>query len=439
MARRLSELAEQHKLLPDTQMGNRKNRSTKAALELLIEQIHTIWSSKKHVASVLSLDISSAFDTVNHLRLLDNLRKKRVPLWLIQTVRSFLTDRTTTLIVDGKETAPHQLQAGVPQGSPLSPILFLFYNGPLLDALNLPDLRLSATGYADDINLLTYGESTIANCIALESAHERCLEWAETHGMRFAPDKYHLTHFTRQNRFDLTAPVQIGDQTIRPSPTIRILGLQLDSRLRWGPQIEAIDQKMATQMYALSRIAASTWGATMEAARHVYLAVVRPAISYGAALWHSPKEKPLRGAAGKLAKHQNNGIRQVLGAFKATPVRQLETEAYVPPLDLWLNGRIACFQAHLERTGMARQIQDACTTIQIHLRTRGQRQRRNPETPALVQKKWTEKWIGQPIEHRDEREKPRVLADWTERWKKDQRKQERVVQPGTDLGGNCVV
>ena len=42
MARRLGELAEQHQLLLDTQMGNRKNRSTETALELLIEQIHTI-------------------------------------------------------------------------------------------------------------------------------------------------------------------------------------------------------------------------------------------------------------------------------------------------------------------------------------------------------------------------------------------------------------
>jgi hypothetical protein len=125
----------------------------------------------------------------------------------------------------------------------------------------------------------------------------------------------------------------------------------------------------------------------MEAARHVYLAVVRPAFSYGAALWHSPKEKPLRGAAGKLAKHQNSGLRQVLGAFKATPVRQLETEAYVPLLDLWLNGKIARFQARLERTGLARQIQDACTAIRIHLRTRGQRQRQILDTPAILRKK----------------------------------------------------
>src|SRR5439155_3050729 len=128
-----------------------------------------------------------------------------------------------------------------------------------------------------------------------------------------------------------------------------------------------------------------------------------------------------------LAKHQNSGLRQVLGAFRATPVHQLETEAYVPPLDLWLNGRTACFQARLERTGMARQIQDTCTTIRAQLRTRRQRQRRAPDTPAIVRKRWVEKWIGQPIGQWDEREKPRVLADWTDRWK-DQRKRERIVR-----------
>jgi len=96
-------------------------------------------------------------------------------------------------------------------------------------------------------------------------------------------------------------------------------------------------------MYALGRTPASTWGATVETARHVYLAVVRPALLYRAALWHNPKQKALSGLARKLAKYQNQGLRQVLGAFKATPTRQLETEAYVLPLDLWLNGRIARF------------------------------------------------------------------------------------------------
>ena len=78
-------------------------------------------------------------------------------------------------MVDGEETAPQQLLARVPQGSPLSPILFLFYNALSLEALSLPELRLSALGFVDNINLLTYSESTAVNCNILESAHDQCL------------------------------------------------------------------------------------------------------------------------------------------------------------------------------------------------------------------------------------------------------------------------
>ena len=88
----------------------------------------------------------------------------------------------------------------------------------------------------------------------------------------------------------------------------------------------------------------------------------------------------------------------MLRAFRATPIRHLETEAYVPPLDLWLNGRTARFQARLERTGLAKQIRDACTSIRIQLQTRRQRQRSIPETLAVVRKQWVEKWLGGPIE-----------------------------------------
>jgi hypothetical protein len=59
-------------------MGNRPQRSTEVALELLLEQIYTTWGNG-NIATVLSLDISGAFDTVDHLRLLDNLRKKGIP------------------------------------------------------------------------------------------------------------------------------------------------------------------------------------------------------------------------------------------------------------------------------------------------------------------------------------------------------------------------
>jgi hypothetical protein len=147
---------------------------------------------------------------------------------------------------------------------------------------------------------------------------------------------------------------------------------------------------METQMHALSRTAASTWCATMEKARQIYLAVIRPAFLYGAALWYC-LGKPQKGPAAKLRKYQNSRFRQVLGAFKATPIRQLETEAFVSPLDLWLNGRIAGFQARLERTGLARQIRDARAAIRTKLRIWTQQGQQSYYTPATARKRWVEK------------------------------------------------
>jgi hypothetical protein len=109
----------------------------------------------------------------------------------------------------------------------------------------------------------------------------------------------------------------------------------------------------------------------------------------------------------------------VLGAFKATPIRQLETKAYVPPPDLCLNGKIAHFQARLERAGLARQIRNACTAIRTVLRTRNRR--RDPlATPGTTRKAWAEQWIGRPIEQLDEREKSKILSDWIARWTEEQ-------------------
>ena len=210
------------------------------------------------------------------------MRKKKVPLWIIQLVRSFLTDRKSTLVVDSIETATRQLKAGVPQGSPLSPILFLFYNGPLLETLNDIDAPITPIGFADDINLLTYGPSTAQNCASLQLGHNICLEWGRTHGMKFAPAKYKLVHFTRRQGFDLQASVTLAETIVHPEPTVKILGVVLDSKLRWKGHEQAIKQKMKTQILALQRTTASTWGATMPKARQVYQAIVRPAIAYGA-------------------------------------------------------------------------------------------------------------------------------------------------------------
>jgi hypothetical protein len=78
-------------------------------------------------------------------------------------------------MINNHESEPFQLKAGVPQGSPLSPILFLFYNAPLLETLDLPDQNLSHLGFANDINLLIYGPTAAQNSANLSRAYDRCL------------------------------------------------------------------------------------------------------------------------------------------------------------------------------------------------------------------------------------------------------------------------
>src|SRR5277367_6594747 len=98
---------------------------------------------------------------------------------------------------------------------------------------------------------------------------------------------------------------------------------------------------------------------------------------HGAALWHRPNvaAKP-KGIAAKLQKQQNQGLRIVLGAFKATPIQQLETESYVPPLDLWLNGRIARFQARMEHSGIVQKVRNGCKAIRDRILRRTTRWKR---------------------------------------------------------------
>ena len=233
MAKRLQDAAEEHRLLPDTQMGARRGRSVDTALELLTEQIHTTWESKKHVATLLSLDISGAFDTVHPIRLLDILRKKGLPAWVVRWIRSFVTNRTTTLSFQGAVSETLRLTAGIPQGSPLSPILFLFYNAELLEICAGPRSETSAVGYVDDVNILAVGTSTEDNCRKIERVHKRCLKWAEKSGMKFAPQKYELVHFTRSRKaFNLEATVNITGAQIEPKGEVRVLGVWLDAKLK---------------------------------------------------------------------------------------------------------------------------------------------------------------------------------------------------------------
>lgn len=192
----------------------------------------------------------------------------------------------------------------------------------------------------DDTNILTFSRSTEQNYRVLEGANRTCKKWAATHGSAFSPDKYHLIYFSRKpRRFNMAAKIQIPGFEGNPEPLIKILGVHIDSKLRWGPHIKETSTKATRQCMSLTRLAASTWGASFTKARHIYTAVVRPVLTYRCGVWHTPEGTPgwRRTATKPLEKIQNQCLRTIAGAYKSTPTQTLEHETGIPPLPLHLD------------------------------------------------------------------------------------------------------
>jgi len=349
VAARVTEAAEANGLLPGEQIGNRANMSTELAVRLVVAQVQEAWRQRA-TASLLHLDISGAFDTVNHTRLLATLRDLGYPRWLVLWVRAWLANRSAILWFDGRATEPIPVPAGVPQGSPLSPVLFLLYISTLYKILQEEHPYLGLVGFADDTNLLAFGRTSEANTRQLERAWDTCLRWARTIGMAFTAEKSELIHFNKGRKqwdrpVNLALPQGRGVSPIQPTSSARFLGVWLDWRLRWAAHKRAVERKLKTQEFALTRIAAKTWGPGLARAREVYTKCIRSAIAYGASSFHTPTPpggNP-RGPA------QSRSLRVVTGAYKATPIHVLETEAWVPPLDLYLNKRLADFEARIRQ------------------------------------------------------------------------------------------
>ena len=262
------------------------------------------------------------------------------------------------------------------------------------------------------------------------------MRWAKSRGMAFGPEKSELIHFNKgRKQWDralvLDLPSGNGFSMIRPVKSARFLGAWLDWKLSWTAHKAKIEEKLQTQEFALSRIAAKTWGPGLIRAREVYTKCIRSAIAYGASCYHTPTPpggQP-RGLAKDLQKAQARNLRIVAGAYKRTPIRNLETETWVPPLDLYLNKRFADFEQRLQtpslRSGLGPGaprktpgsiVQDACNIISRRFLRRTRRPRHKPRSQGSTELEEAQKVIKQWVEGAPTTEIAMKKA-WETRWK----------------------
>lgn len=154
-------------------MGGRKKHSTLIAAHLLTDAVHTAWRARSGcVVSMLGLNLAGALDNVSHERLQHVRWGKDIPAWVIRFIEDFLSERTTRMTFAGYTSDTIKVRAGFPQGSPLSPILFLFFIAELLEGFQTPGSEnVFEFGFIDNTNLVAWGDTAADNCRQLSEAH----------------------------------------------------------------------------------------------------------------------------------------------------------------------------------------------------------------------------------------------------------------------------
>jgi Reverse transcriptase (RNA-dependent DNA polymerase) len=275
------------------------------------------------------------------------------------------------------------MQTGIPQGSPLSPVLFSLFTSDLHEMFNSDSSSILSLGFSDDTNLLIWGPTASGNCRRLEAAHERCVAWARRGGGKFTPDKYQLIHFTRRRNADVQAVVRIEGFNGEPVNSLRVLGVWVDRKLKWTAHVQEATRKGAAQFEAMSRVVSSTWGPSFNKSRLLYTAVVRPTMTYGCKIWATGEKggPPPASHLQPLVRLQNKCLRRVTGAYKRAPVKTLEKDAAVEPLPLHMQGIAMQHALRSEAHPVTGFIKRTCDGLWSRHQPRRGRRPRRPLTP----------------------------------------------------------
>ena len=197
------------------QFGCRRGRGTLDAVAQLVAKVENAWSQKR-VALALLLDVKGAFDRVNKQKLIGRMIQVGIAGNIVRWVDSFLSDRQAMLVIDGRTGGTRSIQAGLPQGSPISPILFILSVSEMFQWLEDRHPRLQAISFVDDVGLVTECHELDDGTRQLEAIARDAIQWGSDNKVEFEVSKTEVLIFSRRRKILQDAKsvaVCIGQQT----------------------------------------------------------------------------------------------------------------------------------------------------------------------------------------------------------------------------------